>query len=290
MSSMIGGLYGGFVFTGKFLRATWLSSAALGFIGLTIHNQYSMINVLLVLAIAVGYAFGFVLNDYFDREFDAFDRSKAERNFFVKHQLSKRQALILVSAIIAFLTSVFGYFQMRGLFILSLSLFISWAYSAKPFRFKSRPGYDLISHAFFISTFPYWITVYLTTRSILLIDWMILALTFLLSLTGQLENQIRDFDVDILNDFNFTQKFGIPLSAFILRIATLAGYGVMLSGIFLQVFPMYLWPYVVLLSPWMLHRFIRKTHEPRSLSIMQMTLFFCVTYTMILFLTLPFTY
>jgi 4-hydroxybenzoate polyprenyltransferase len=288
MSQSIVGLRGGFTSTANFLRGTWLASGALGFVALAIHQNYALKNVLLVLGIAVGYAFGFVLNDYFDKEFDKFDEKKKDRNFFVKNSISKRTAVLLISTIIAFLTFVFGWFQLRGLFILSLSLFISWAYSAKPFRFKSRPGFDLVSHSVFIATYPYWITVYLTNNSVKALDYTFMGIAFLLSLTAQIENQIRDFEIDKLTDYNFTQKFGLNTSAYVLKASTLIAFVLMIWGAF-TVFPTFMIPYLFILGPWMAHRFIRKNHEPRSLLLMQLTLLGGVLYTMALFITLPFT-
>ena len=44
---------------------------------------------------------------------------------------------------------------------MALSLLVMWTYSGRPFRLKSRPGLDLLTHALFVESYPYMVTLLL---------------------------------------------------------------------------------------------------------------------------------
>ena len=53
-------------------------------------------------------------------------------------------------------------------------------------RLKSRPGLDLVTHGFFVLTFPYLMALLLVELSWTRLDWLLLGLVFLASVSGQL--------------------------------------------------------------------------------------------------------
>ena len=87
-------------------------------------------------------------------------------------------------------------------------------------RFKSRPGLDLVTHGFFVLTFPYVMALLLVELSWTRLDWLLLGLVFLASSSGQLNQQIRDFEVDSCTDRNFTTTVGIRTSILWLKVTT----------------------------------------------------------------------
>ncbi len=95
-----------------------------------------------------------------------------------------------------------------------------WSYSAPPMRLKSRPGLDVVTHGFFVLTFPYVMALLLVELSWTRLDWLLLGLVFLASSAGQLNQQIRDFDVDSCTDRNFTTTVGIKTSILWLKVTT----------------------------------------------------------------------
>jgi 4-hydroxybenzoate polyprenyltransferase len=56
--------------------------------------------------------------------------------------------------LLAGLAIAFGQFGWIGWLLWVVSCFIAWAYSAPPLRLKMRPGFDLLTHAMFVQTFP----------------------------------------------------------------------------------------------------------------------------------------
>lgn len=237
------------------VRTEWVAAMSLALIAMLVGGKVSNDGLLLALGIGIGYAFGFALNDYFDRSYDDGDESKSARNLFVKREIGSKFILILGFLSIVVLFFIFSRFGRLGLEFLILSLFVSWAYSAKPLRFKSRPGFDLIVHSLFLSTYPYFMTVVLLDLSWTNLHFAILLVTSLFSLGNQLENQLKDFRIDKLNDTNFTTLVGYRNSLILFRFSSLI---LLLSSMSLLIWlPRSLWPVLLFVSPVLVERVIR---------------------------------
>jgi 4-hydroxybenzoate polyprenyltransferase len=216
-------------------------------VALLLHNAINLQTVILMLVFTAGYWLGFALNDYFDAPFDSQDASKAARNFFVRYHLKTWQILLIILFVLAIAVLVFAPFGWKGALIVALALFIMWAYSAPPLRLKSRPLLDLLTHALFVQTFPYFACLILIDAAWQPVDFVILFILFLSSLAAQLEQQARDFEVDSL--------LGIINAAFMATILLNAALGT---------FPAYLLPFGIVGLPVILHRFTRRFGTPRS--------------------------
>jgi chlorophyll synthase len=155
-------------------------------------------------------------------------------------------------------------FGSKGVVILLLAVAVMWGYSAPPLRLKSRPGLDLLTHAMFMHTFPYWMCLILIGAAWTALDYQILALTFLSSVTAQLEQQVRDFELDARTDTNFTTTFGLSTSVTLLKVGTLAGIFVFVLGTITRVLPVFLLPLGLIFLPGIVHRFLRRAEAPRS--------------------------
>jgi len=196
----------------------WGVTLILSALALVIHQAITVQTVILVVALTANYWLGYWLNDYYDAEYDSKDDIKARQNFFV-HRPDARRLVILVSVLVfGFSILVFLSFGWSGAIVLTINFFIMWAYSAPPLRLKSRPGIDLLTHALFVQTWPYLICIWLTLSTWTQLDTILLALFFLTSLNGQLNQQIRDFDVDTQTDKNFATRVGLPGTMLILKI------------------------------------------------------------------------
>lgn len=198
----------------------WGTALIVSALALLIHDAFSTQTLLLLLALTTGYWLAFMLNDYFDAPFDAADRSKARRNFFVQHALGKGRALLVAFFVSALIGAAFLQFGWRGLFILALSLFVMWGYSAPPLRFKSLPGLDLLIHAIFVETYPYLVVLLLIDATWYALDYVIIAVLFLSSTAAQLEQQIRDFEVDSQTGRTFATTIGRGPTRWLLRLVT----------------------------------------------------------------------
>ncbi len=187
---------------------------------LIVHDAVTPRAIGLLASIALLYWLGYLINDYFDAPFDACDEHKAKSNFFIIYPVAPELFAIAVAAVSLCLLVAFARFGMRGLVVLAVGNLAMWSYSAQPMRLKSRPGLDLVTHGLFVLTFPYSVTLLLAELSWTRLDWLLLGIFFLTSFSGQLNQQIRDFEIDSRTDRNFTTTVGIRTSILWLKSTT----------------------------------------------------------------------
>lgn len=190
-------------------------------LALLMHDALTWQTFLLMVMITTNYWLGYWLNDYFDIPHDCKDKYKARFNIFLHRPIVHKWIWWIVAVTFAVSMIPFLSFGWRGLLILLISYTIMWAYSAPPIRLKSRPGFDLLTHALFIQSWPYAICIWLTGTQWTFMDTLVVAICFLASLNGQLRQQIRDFDVDSQTDTNFATRIGLTSTILILRVFTL---------------------------------------------------------------------
>jgi 4-hydroxybenzoate polyprenyltransferase len=191
-------------------------------LALLIHHAITAWTCLLLIAITANYWLGYWLNDYFDVPHDSTDEFKASQNLFVQHPDARRLVLTVVVLTFGLSAVTFLSYGWRGLIILLTNFLVMWMYSAPPLRLKSRPGLDLLTHALFVQTWPYLICIWLTRAAWTQLDGIFIGICFLTSLNGQLNQQIRDFEVDTRTDTNFTTRMGVARTIVLLKIFTLA--------------------------------------------------------------------
>lgn len=185
---------------------------------LVVHHALTVQACLLLAAITANYWLGYWLNDYFDADHDSNDEYKARQNLFVQRPSARRLVRGVVSLVFGLSSALFISFGWQGVIVLLLNFLVMWAYSAPPLRFKSRPGLDLLTHALFVQTWPYVICMWLTRSTWTQLDGILLGIFFLTSLNGQLNQQIRDFEVDTRTDTNFATRVGLAKTIFTLKV------------------------------------------------------------------------
>jgi 4-hydroxybenzoate polyprenyltransferase len=133
----------------------WGVALIIAALALGVHDALSLRTAPVLLAVAGFYWLGFAFNDYQDAPFDALDEEKGRGNFFVANPIPARWvALGLATLGIIFGVGALTLYGFRGILILTVSLSVIWAYSARPLRLKSRPGFDLLIHTFFVEAYP----------------------------------------------------------------------------------------------------------------------------------------
>lgn len=236
----------------------WGTALIVSALALLIHDAFAPRTLLLLLALTTGYWLAFMLNDYFDAPFDAVDHSKAQRNFFVQHALGKGRALLVALFVSVLIGAAFLQFGLRGLLSLAVGLFVMWGYSAPPLRFKSRPGIDLLIHAVFVETFPYLVVLILIDATWQPLDYVILAILFLSSTAAQLEQQLRDFEVDSQTGRTFATTFGRRPTRWLLRLVTALLILVFVTNVINGTIPAYIAVFGLITLPIMLSRLLRR--------------------------------
>jgi chlorophyll synthase len=158
-------------------------------------------------------------------------------------------------AAIAFLPLLsFASFGLDGVLLFAVCVFVIWAYSAPPLRLKSRPGLDLLTHALFVQTFAYLMCLLLIGARWTALDAMLLGVNFLASLSGQLSQQIRDFDLDVRTEANFSTRVGLEAAMVCRRAATGVLVALVIAGLIAGIVPLLLVPIALTFAPATLHR------------------------------------
>lgn len=155
--------------------------------------DWRLIVVTLANILAVAYAF--MINDIEDAPDDARDPDRAARNPVTSGEIGVRLGYAvcrLVAAVTLALYALGGFW----VFIIGIStLLLSHFYSWRPVRLKAWPVTDIVSHSLMLSGLlllaGYFI--YDTAPGIV---WFVAAGATLVSVYGQLYNQLRDFDMD----------------------------------------------------------------------------------------------
>ena len=163
-----------------------------------------------------------------------------------------------------------------------ISIFILWGYSTEPLKLRNSPPFDIITHSLFIMSYPYYVTLYL-----LKIKWgntdVILIIALILgSIIIQLENQIRDYDIDVKNTKNMTILVGVNRSHKVIKLLSvlliiIIGYGFLtIDGMLIYL------PFALIYSPVIIHRLISETGSIRSEQFIRVIISSMIVYSFVL--------
>ncbi len=235
----------------------WGITLIIGMVALVVHPPFKPELIGIPVILAFCYWLGFAVNDYFDAPFDGQDAKKGRGNFFVHIPFTRLQATVFFGGMSIGLAILFAQFGVKGIIVVSGGLLAIWAYSAPPLRLKSRPVFDLLMHMVFVQTFPYLACMVLLGFGWTRLDTALISIFILTSLSAQLEQQIRDYAVDLQTDRNFTTTFGAPTSAFLLRLTSGTLLILFTYYILAGILPINLLPFGLLFLPMLLHRFFR---------------------------------
>lgn len=262
----------------------WVVALAVAVVALAVHGRLTPETLPLVLVMAAGYWLAFALNDYFDAPADSLDPNKSRRNAFARRDWNRRwfwlPAIVLAVVISGYLLT-YGW---PGVLVVAMSGVIAWSYSAPPIRFKDRPGLDVLVHALFVETYPYVLVLTLLGLAWTALDAFIVTLLIGASLSAQLEQQLRDFDTDLVAGRTFATVAGRRVTHVLLVLASASLLA--LAGLYWAVrgVPIFLVPYGVIVLPALLHRLWRGPHRARSQHLVVWTALGGLVYTLWLLL------
>lgn len=155
--------------------------------------DYRIIFVLLGNFFAVAYAF--MLNDIEDAADDARDPKKAKRNPVSAKKITRKAAFNACRLIAVLTMLMFAFVNWWVIWIGGATLLLSHLYSWKPIRLKAWPVVDIVSHSLMLSCL-----LILSGYFAYVVDygivWFVVAGATMISVYGQLYNQLRDFEVD----------------------------------------------------------------------------------------------
>src|SRR6185295_16270897 len=143
--------------------------------------------------LAVAYAF--MINDIEDAPDDARDPDRAARNPITMGEIGLRFGYAACRAVAAVTLLLYALGGFWALVIGIATLLLSHLYSWRPVRLKAWPITDIVSHSLMLSGLLL-LAGYFTYHSEPGIVWFVAAAVTLISVYGQLYNQLRDYDMD----------------------------------------------------------------------------------------------
>ena len=191
---------------------------------------------LLLISLLLLNIFCFAINDIEDADDDFHDATKKLRNPISAGIIGRG-----VAHIFAWLTVVIGLILLIPFGLLTLIaglaiIILGFLYSYKPVRLKSVPFLDLLSHGLFLGGLQSFIIISANNNPVSQNGFVIIFLIFIGSLMGDINNEIRDHEVDRKTQIKNTasvlnlQKLG-PLMHFLSVIP----FGLLFLIVFLEI-------------------------------------------------------
>lgn len=143
--------------------------------------------------LAVAYAF--MINDIEDAPDDARDPARAARNPISTGEIGTRIGYAACRIVAALTLILYALGGVWALLIGIATLLLSHLYSWRPVRLKAWPVTDVVSHSLMLSGLLL-LAGYFTYHTQPGIVWFVAASVTLISVYGQLYNQLRDFEMD----------------------------------------------------------------------------------------------
>lgn len=158
---------------------------------------FGAINIRVAMAaIAFSYVMSsvFIFNQYFDIDTDMNNEVKSKLPL-TSGTISKRMGILIISCFLILGLGI-AYFVDKTFFLLLVVLnILGVSYSAYPFRFKSRPGFDIITNLLGMAMIPYlagWSLIGDISEASMLLG----ALIILAHVWAHILQQVKDYEAD----------------------------------------------------------------------------------------------
>lgn len=200
--------------------------------------DWRLIVVTLANILAVAYAF--MINDIEDAPDDARDPDRAARNPISTGEIGVRigYAACRVVAAVTLILYAFGGIWAFGIGVVTLLL--SHFYSWRPIRLKAWPVTDVVSHSLMLSGLLL-LAGYFTYHTAPGIVWFVAASVTLVSVYGQLYNQLRDYEMDkAAGLFNTAIVLGESRTRIVMYASVGLAGACLIAAIVQGVFPLWL--------------------------------------------------
>lgn len=201
------------------------------------------------LANILAVAYAFMINDIEDAPDDARDPARAARNPISSGRIGLRVGYAACRLIAALTLILYAFGGVWALVIGIVTLLLSHLYSWRPVRLKAWPVTDIVSHSLMLSGLLL-LAGYFVYHSAPGIVWFVAAAATLVSVYGQLYNQLRDYDMDkAAGLYNTAIILGEQNTRRAMYLAVALAVVCLLAAIWQGVFPLWLGLVVVLSLP-----------------------------------------
>ena len=147
------------------------------------------------LANILAVAYAFMINDIEDAPDDARDPDRAARNPIATGEIGVRMGYAACRVVAAVTLIAYAFGGLTVFLIGAATLLLSHLYSWRPIRLKAWPVTDVVSHSLMLSGLLL-LAGYFVYDNEPGIVWLVAAGATLVSVYGQLYNQLRDFEMD----------------------------------------------------------------------------------------------
>jgi 4-hydroxybenzoate polyprenyltransferase len=156
-----------------------------------------------IIASQLGVWFIFMINDVEDAEEDATDPKKLRRNVISHGAISKEEGTIYTFFVAILSLLLFGFLSYvkqspLPIIVSFITLLTGFLYSYRRVRLKAIPVIDIISHAYMLAAGLFLSGYFVASGNsqMSFIAIILTVFTFVISMYGQLENEIRDILID----------------------------------------------------------------------------------------------
>jgi 4-hydroxybenzoate polyprenyltransferase len=200
--------------------------------------DWRIIVTIIANTLAVGYAF--MINDIEDAPDDALEAHRAAKNPVASGELTPRQGWAASLTVAAVTLVLFALVGVWPFIIGSLTLALSHFYSWKPIRLKAWPVTDILSHSLMLSGLLF-LAGYFTYSGNPGLVWLVALAATLISVYGQLYNQLRDYDMDKAAGLYNTAIVVGKRNARLMMYSSVALAGIFfLYAIYVQIIPLWI--------------------------------------------------
>ncbi len=214
------------------------------------HNielDWRLLVTILANILAVGYAF--MINDIEDAPDDAREADRAARNPVACGELTPRQGWVASLAVAALTLVLYGLAGIWPFIIGALTLALSHCYSWKPIRLKAWPVTDILSHSLMLSGLLF-LAGYFAYGTNPGLVWLVALAATLISVYGQLYNQLRDFEMDkAAGLYNTAIVVGKRNARLLMYSSVALALILLLYAIYVQVIPLWIMSVPLLIAP-----------------------------------------
>lgn len=206
---------------------------------------------ILLAANILAISFAFAINEVEDWQDDKHDPH--HNNPISKKLISRKTAILeaLSAALISLI--LFSLINSAATTIGLTIIILSFLYSFKPIRLKSKPWLDLLSHSLMLSGLIF-ASSYISLSERIDVALPPLAAVILFSVYGQFYNQIRDFKEDKrVKIKNTTILLGVESAKSLAYSSILIGIALLIYTFYKQIFPLFLVPLSIALVPLMIY-------------------------------------
>ena len=168
--------------------------ATLGYVIFTKLNAHILETIFFYVLVFLYLGFSFSINNCFDIKEDLLKRKKS--NPVAMEEMTQKEGIIL-SLLLALLGISLSLLCGLNVFLFfSILIFLSLSYSSPPFRLKSRPFLDLISHGLFFGSLLFLFPSVFFSKCVETLHALIAISIFYFSIILELRNHIEDYESD----------------------------------------------------------------------------------------------